>query len=104
MPEDAEKAPPFKNVIYVDVDSERDETVKLGKPKHFIAPTNEDAMKHVLMTDLTTLCEGIVTVAHLIEKEGFHTKEQVLNFVIKHLGNAIPSTECVDVEPTETDS
>lgn len=101
MPEE-EKAPPFKNIIIVDVDSERDENVKLGKPEHFVAPATKVAMQQVLMTDLTTLCEGIVTVAHLIEKEGFHNKDKVLDFVVNHLQSTVTTTECVDVPKEES--
>jgi hypothetical protein len=94
---DNEKAPPFQNIVIVDVDSEREENVKLMKPEHFVAPSTEEAMKTVLMTDLTTLCEGVVTLANLIEKEGFHTKEKVLNFVVNHLQNEIPNSEVKEV-------
>ena len=96
-----EQPPVFKNVLYVDVDSEREETVQIGKPKHFIAPLNKNAMEQVLMTDLTTLCEGIVTVAHLIDKEEFHSKDNVIKFVIQHLAKSISETKCVDVKKEE---
>jgi hypothetical protein len=96
-----EKAPPFQNIVIVDVNSEREENVKLMKPEHFVAPSTKEAMQTVLMTDLTTLCEGLVTLAHLIEKEGFHTKEKVLNFTINHLSNEIPNSEVKDVPKEE---
>jgi hypothetical protein len=92
------KAPPFKNTLIIDVDSERDEIVKLQKPEHIIPPTNEEAMKQTLLVDLTTACEGIVTIAHLLDKEGVQNKEKTIEKITTHLANSIINSEFKDTE------
>lgn len=91
----------FNNILIVDIDTDRKETVQIRKPEHIIPPVNETALKNVLLADLTTLCEGIVTVAYLIEKEGIQTKDKTLEKVISHLKCTIESTICTDVRENE---
>jgi hypothetical protein len=99
----SEQVPEFKNILIIDVDSTREEIIKLQKPENIMPPSNEEAMKQTLLVDLTTACEGIVMIAHLLEKEGVQTKDKTIEKIKAHLEQSINNTEFKDVEKEEDD-
>lgn len=74
----------MRNILTIDLDDERQETVLIGKPlgNH---PTNQTELHDAIRLDIATLCEGLVTLIHIAESQGVRTSAESLRLCIEHL-------------------
>lgn len=72
----------MKNVVFVDIDTERTDTPIL------IGHTNEITRRkesEQVIDDMATLCEGVCTLIHWAEDKGFKSSATSLRDCIQHL-------------------
>lgn len=75
----------MKNIIIIDIDTEREIPVYLNKPQSVAKPTNEDETKKMVLDDLATTCEALLVLIKLADTNKFETKEALVNSSIKYL-------------------
>jgi len=75
----------MKNILIVDIDSDRKDAVRIGKPPEFKIPDNTEEQAKAVINDMATLCEGICTLIHLAEQNGIKQGADSLRDCIKHL-------------------
>ena len=71
----------MKNILIVDIDTEREKQVMFGKGKDFVMPEENDDAAHetVLLTDIQTLVDGL---NHLIIYTGRDDlREEIAKFI-----------------------
>lgn len=73
----------FRNVVQVDIDTNRTPPVYLGKPKEF--SRSEEHYAQEVIDDMATLCEGICTLIHVAEKYNIKPSADSLRDCIKHI-------------------
>ncbi len=91
----------LKNVLIVDIDSERKETVIIGRTQDYVSITPG---KEVI-DDMGFLCEAICTLIHAADQAGVKKLNTSLLSCIKHLqdGCADPSYKGKIVDNYEPD-
>lgn len=80
----------MKNVIMVDVDSERENQVIFNKPNDFVFPTNPDEARSVVIDDLKTLAHGLGCLIRIAQDSGYGTANEMLNETIELLKDYYP--------------
>lgn len=75
----------FKNILIVDIDSSRKESVKIGKPEEAKEPESPEEFAEIVINDMASLCEAICTLIHLAESQGIKSSANSLRDCIKHL-------------------
>lgn len=77
----------MKNILIVDIDSDRSEPgpIIIGKPNEFPRPTNATEHASMVMDDMISLCEALCTMIHLAEDQGIKPSAASLRDCINHL-------------------
>lgn len=77
----------MKNTLLVEINTERAPTIIIGKMKDSPQPANKQEHAKMVLLDMATLCEGVVTLIHLAEQEGIRPSAESLRLCIEHLQN-----------------
>jgi hypothetical protein len=75
----------MKNIIIVDIDTERSPIVQIGKPDASQLPTNSEEASEVIQKDMACLCEALSTLIHAAEQSGYKSSSESLKDCITHL-------------------
>lgn len=75
----------YKTILQIDFDSERKDTVRIGKPVEVPLPTDPEEIKQVCAMDLAVFCEAICTMIHIVERCGVRSSAESLRICIEHL-------------------
>lgn len=75
----------MKNVIIVDIDTERVNQIQISKPNINGIPTNKEEAKETLLKDVACLCEALRHMISISDDNGFSDKETLIETSIKHL-------------------
>lgn len=75
----------MKNILQIDLDSDRKNTVIIGKPEGAQRPRNEEEAAAMVIDDMATLCEAICTLIHVADQGGIKKSADSLRDCIKHL-------------------
>ena len=75
----------MKNLIIIDIDSERKQPIIFGKGPEFIYPTTFDEAKDMILTDINCLCESLYTMIHTADQNNYGTKKELVDKCIIHL-------------------
>lgn len=76
----------MKNIVYIDVDTEREDAVRIGKTPDFKTPevpSPED--QEVCQNDIMCMAEGIILIAKHMEKAEYQTLEDTISEIIAQL-------------------
>lgn len=75
----------MKNQLLIDMDTERtDSPVVIGK-QDGTQPTNPQEWAEMINLDMTTLCEGLVTLIHAADQNGGRKSAESLRVCIQYL-------------------
>lgn len=77
----------MKNILFVDVDTERTNPgpVVIGKPNPMAAPKSQEEMAEVVKMDIACLCEAVCTLIHVADQNGIRPSAESLRICIDHL-------------------
>ena len=79
----------MKNILIIDVDTEREQPVMLGKPKDSPQPTNEEEAKTMILNDITCVCEALLGLISMSSANGYSNKERLVNVTISRLNDLL---------------
>jgi hypothetical protein len=78
----------MKNIITIDLDTEREQTLIINKPKEFIeGVTDGEKAKQMISDDLSTLCNAIGVLINNSEKSGYFKKGDLSKLCIKYFND-----------------
>jgi len=77
----------MKNTIQIDIDSDREDTVIIGKPKDFRRPESKEEFAYEIINDMATLCEAICTLIHVADQNGLKPSDKSVQDCINHIKN-----------------
>lgn len=69
----------MKNVIIIDIDSEREKKINFGKPNDFEKPVDEESAKKMILTDITCLLESLCELIHIAHENNYSSKDVLVN-------------------------
>lgn len=92
----------MKNAIYVEIDTEREQPVLIGKPPEIEPPTTQEETSEMIKNDIACLLEAMITLIHMADQNGYGKKEEYVQQSIDHLNRflAEPKPE-TPAEPTK---
>ena len=79
----------MKNIIFIDIDSDRKKVVQIGKPTDTPKPTNAEEAKKMILDDLACTFEGFCTLIHVADQNKYGSKEDLIGEAIKYLNNML---------------
>jgi hypothetical protein len=79
----------MKNSIFIDIDTERDQPILIGKPKEITPPTTPEEAAKMIITDISHVCEALCSLIHVADQNGYATKEALIAASITLLNNML---------------
>ena len=80
----------MKNIVYIDVDTEREDAVRIGKTPDFKTPevpSQEDL--DVCQADIMCMAEGIILIAKHMEKAEYQTLGDTIEDIVNQLNQGL---------------
>ena len=75
----------MKNIILINVDTERDQQIIIGKPEEIQKPQNREEAGIMITEDLTCVCEALCTLINMAADNGYADKKDLIDISIKRL-------------------
>jgi hypothetical protein len=75
----------MKNVIIIDVDTEREQQLQIGKPSDTQPPTTPDEAKAIILTDISCVAETLNLMINIAHDSGYAKREDLVATAINHL-------------------
>jgi len=92
----------MKNIIVVDVDTDRTPVIQIGKMEGSELPKNQEEAKDVILKDMACLTEGLCTLILAADQSNIKTIEESMKDVITHLERGVSTGEVKVSDKTET--
>lgn len=77
----------MKNLIIIDIDTEREQVVKINKSTDFVMPTTPDEAKKMIIDDISCTLEALCTLINISEQNNYGNKKDLVNTCIKYLND-----------------
>ena len=71
----------MKNSITIDIDTERDQPILIAKGTECHVPTNKEEAAEMVLTDITCICEAMLSLIHVADQNQYGTKENLIKHV-----------------------
>lgn len=99
----------MKNTIFIDIDTERERQVLIGKGHDSVVPTSPEEAKEMIAIDIASICQGLCELIHVAGQNGYGSKEGFIHASIEQLQKLLvedtQNNESLDVvETNDTDS
>lgn len=75
----------MKNTIYIDIDSEREQPILIGKGQDSPIPQSKEEAQSMVLVDINCMTEALLSLIHLADQNEFGNKEEMVNKVIAEL-------------------
>jgi hypothetical protein len=75
----------MKNSICIDVDTDRDPIIKISKPLGQEIPSDGDAVKTMILNDITCVSEALSTLINMANNNGYSKKEDLVKAIVSRL-------------------
>lgn len=75
----------MKNLIYIDVDTEREKPILIGKGPEVPTPTNKDEAREMIINDIKCVCETLCILIDLADYNQYAKKGELITESIKQL-------------------
>jgi hypothetical protein len=73
------------NKILIDIDTDRELPILIGKTPDTPQPTNEEEAKQMILTDIECIGETLLSVIHMAHANGYGDKETLVKSNIEKL-------------------
>lgn len=75
----------MKNVLIIDIDTEREQPVLLGKPEAIPEPENHEQVMALLGQDLNACSDAIITLIHMGEVQGYLNRDVAIKQITDYI-------------------
>jgi hypothetical protein len=75
----------MKNLITIDVDTDRDQPILIGKSSEIESPTNKDEAREMIINDIKCVCETLCILIDVADKNKYALKSELITESIKQL-------------------
>jgi hypothetical protein len=75
----------MKNLVIIDIDTERQEKILIKKPSSIEKPSDDLSAKEMVVNDMSCVFEAFCTLMNLISDNKFGDKNQIIDIAVKHL-------------------
>lgn len=74
----------MKNSVVFDKDTDREDVVIVSKPEGTDQPTNEEEAKAMIMEDISTATEGLMTLVKIANDSGYMDGDKAANLIVDY--------------------
>jgi hypothetical protein len=75
----------MKNLIYIDVDTEREKPILIGKGPEIANPTNKEEARDMIINDIRCICETLCILIDVADQNKYALKSELVTESIKQL-------------------
>jgi hypothetical protein len=75
----------MKNTIYIDIDTEREQPILIGKGPETEQPTTREEAGKMIINDIACVCDAMITLIHVAEQNGYAKKEDLVESAMNQL-------------------
>jgi len=75
----------MKNLIYIDVDTDREQPVLIGKGSDIPSPTNREEARDMIINDIKCVCETLCILIDVADQNTYAKKNELVTESIKQL-------------------
>ena len=75
----------MKNTIYIDVDTEREQQIIIGKGPENEPPANKEEAAKMIINDIACVCEVLCTLINVADQNQYAKKDELITESIKQL-------------------
>lgn len=75
----------MKNLITIDVDTEREQPILIGKGSEVPTPTNRDEARDMIINDIKCVCETLCILINVADQNQYAKKDELVTESIKQL-------------------
>lgn len=75
----------MKNAIFVEIDTEREQPIMIGKPPEIAPPTTPEETAVMLKNDIACLLEAMCSLIQMADQNSYGKKEDFIKASIDHL-------------------
>lgn len=75
----------MKNLIYIDVDTEREQPILIGKGPEIETPTNKEEARDMIINDIRCICETLCILIDVADQNKYALKSELVTESIKQL-------------------
>ena len=79
----------MKNIVFIDIDTDREKVVLFGKPTNTPKPTNAEEAQKMIMDDIASAFEGFCSLVHIADQNKYADKSTLVTEAIKHLNTML---------------
>ena len=78
----------MKNSLFIDVDTDREQMVLIGKPPEINPPENAEQAAKMILDDISCTCEALVTLIRIADASDYAKKDELFATAIKYLNDS----------------
>jgi hypothetical protein len=75
----------MKNLITIDVDTDREKPIMIGKGTEVTTPTNKEEARDMIINDIKCVCETLCILIDVADKNKYALKGELITESIKQL-------------------
>jgi hypothetical protein len=85
----------MKNQIIIDIDTEREKPLLIGKGPDYEPPATKEEAKVMIVTDIACVVDGLLSLVHIADQNEYADKTIMIPRIIKELEQylSLPSTK-----------
>ena len=83
----------MKNSVIFDKDTDREDVIIISKPDGVDHPTTEEEAKSMIIEDISTATEGLMTLVKIANDSGYMDEDKSANMIIDYFTNAFLTKE-----------
>jgi hypothetical protein len=93
----------MKNTLYIDIDSEREQPILIGKGPDSVGPQTKEEAANMVQIDIKCMAEALISLIHLADQNGYGDKEQLVNESIALLEQykSLPKAEQINTNEND---
>jgi hypothetical protein len=92
----------MKNALYIDIDTERDQKILIGKPPEITPPQTPEEAAKMITLDISCVCEALCTLIHMADQNGYATKEDLVKASMKYLNDLLVTPKIAEPQEGKT--
>lgn len=81
----------MKNTIYIDIDTEREQPILIGKGPETVPPTTREEAGKMIIEDIACVCDALINLIHVADQNEYGTKENLVEKVMIQLEEYLKS-------------
>ena len=95
----------MKNVILIDIDTEREgKAILFGKPPDMEPPQNKEEAQKMVLNDIACLSEAMCTLILMASKNGYGIKSELVEATIKTVNSILEGDNNADIKEGANES